>query len=142
MKTKVFREFDLLGNERWFKEETKALHREDGPAFIWKEGSKYWYRDGELHREDGPAVENSSGTKEWWINGRRHRDDGPAIVSCDGRTEWYKKGFLHRENGPAYTRYDGSKEWALYGEILHKEEWWNSISDEMKLKVIFDGEMI
>ena len=25
--------------------------------------------NGELHREDGPAIEWSDGTKVWWVNG-------------------------------------------------------------------------
>ena len=31
-------------------------------------GNKYWYLEGELHREDGPAVEYPDGTKEWYLN--------------------------------------------------------------------------
>ena len=35
-------------------------------------GNKSWYNEnGELHREDGPALEYSNGTKEWWIKGVR-----------------------------------------------------------------------
>ena len=33
------------------------VHREDGPASVWDDGSKYWYCNGVAHREDGPAVE-------------------------------------------------------------------------------------
>lgn len=28
------------------------------------DGSKYWYVHGKLHREDGPAIEWTNGTKE------------------------------------------------------------------------------
>ena len=37
-----------------------------------------WYRNamGQLHRDDGPAVEWSNGTKSWYQNGLRHRTDG------------------------------------------------------------------
>jgi len=31
------------------------LHREDGPAVEWYNGSKEWYKNAKLHREDGPA---------------------------------------------------------------------------------------
>ncbi len=27
------------------------LHREDGPAREFKDGSQFWYKNGELHRE-------------------------------------------------------------------------------------------
>lgn len=26
---------------------------------------------GQLHRDDGPAVEYPNGTKEWWLNGEQ-----------------------------------------------------------------------
>lgn len=45
------------------------LHRDDGPAIEYADGSKAWYRNDELHREDGPAIEYSDGTGEWfWHN--------------------------------------------------------------------------
>jgi len=45
------------------------LHREDGPAMVFADGSKLWYRNGELHREDGPAIEYASGNRQWFVNG-------------------------------------------------------------------------
>ena len=49
-----------------------------------------WYnKKGQLHREDGPAIIYSNGTKRWFINGLRHRDDGPAVETNDGYKEWY-----------------------------------------------------
>lgn len=30
-------------------------------------------KNGELHREDGPAIEWCDGTKKWCINGKYHR---------------------------------------------------------------------
>ena len=45
------------------------LHREDGPAFEWPDGTKVWYINGKCHREDGPAIEYTNGTKHWYING-------------------------------------------------------------------------
>jgi len=47
------------------------LHRENGPAVKYDDGTKYWYRYGNLHRLDGPAIERADGDKEWWINGKR-----------------------------------------------------------------------
>ena len=53
-----------------------------------------WYRNamGQLHRDDGPAVEWSNGTKSWYQNGLRHRTDGPAIEYSDGGKVWYING--------------------------------------------------
>ena len=63
------------------------LHREDGPAVEYANGSKAWYLNGKLHREDGPAVEYSNGDKEWWIDG-----NGPAYESADGSKGWWLNG--------------------------------------------------
>ena len=53
-------------------------------------GDKRWYLpNGNLHREDGPAVEYADGTKEWYLNGQRHREDGPAIEYANGDKRWY-----------------------------------------------------
>ena len=33
-------------------------------------GDIYWYLNDKLHREDGPACEYANGTKEWYLNGK------------------------------------------------------------------------
>ena len=76
----------------WYKEGTKILHREDGPACEWADEDKEWYFHGKLHREDGPACEYANGTKSWYFHGKRHREDGPACEWADGRKEWYLNG--------------------------------------------------
>lgn len=53
----------------WYKEGTRTLHREDGPAVEYDDGSKYWYLNGKRHREDGPAIVWADGTKYWYVNG-------------------------------------------------------------------------
>ncbi len=40
------------------------------------EESTNWYLDGKLHREDGPAREYSDGTKEWWLHGIEYSKQG------------------------------------------------------------------
>jgi hypothetical protein len=72
---------------------------------------KRWYVNGELHREDGPAVIYSDGSQEWWVNGFRHRADGPAREYSTGRKEWYLNGKLHREDGPASIEASGTRLW-------------------------------
>ena len=65
------------------------LHREDGPAANYANGSKYWYLNGKFHREDGPAIEWSDGSKIWYLNGKRHRENGPAVEQSGGNKYWY-----------------------------------------------------
>ncbi len=35
---------------------------------------KYWYLDDKLHREDGPAMEYVNGTKFWHLNNIRYSE--------------------------------------------------------------------
>ena len=69
-----------------------VLHRLDGPAGEYANGTKTWWVDGQRHRVDGPATEYPDGAKEWWVNGQRHRVDGPAREYPDGQKEWWVFG--------------------------------------------------
>jgi len=82
---------------------------------------KEWHReDGKLHREDGPAMVYENGTKAWFINGQLHRTDGPAIEYADGAKYWYQSGKLHRKDGPACITSLGTEAWWLYGKRYTK----------------------
>jgi hypothetical protein len=50
-----------------------------------------------LHRHDGPAIEYTNGTKSWYVDGKRHRLDGPAIIWSNGDKEWYVDGVFIME---------------------------------------------
>ena len=54
--------------KRYFKE--GMLHREDGPAVIFKDGTQHWYKHGMLHRDGGPAVEYKNGRRTWYTEGK------------------------------------------------------------------------
>jgi hypothetical protein len=64
---------------------------------------EYRNEQGYLHREDGPAIEFANGTKAWYLNGERHREDGPACEWKSGHKEWYL-------NGEAYSEQDWQQE--------------------------------
>ena len=68
------------------------LHRSDGTAVEFENGTKKWYVNGKLHRNNGPAVEFANGYKSWYQNGERHRDDGPAVEFANGSKKWYRHG--------------------------------------------------
>ena len=36
---------------------------------VYPSGYKEWYFNGQLHREDGPALEWANGSKYWFLNG-------------------------------------------------------------------------
>jgi hypothetical protein len=68
------------------------LHRLDGPAIVYDDGSELWYKNSKLHRLDGPAIERSNGDKVWYKNGLCHRLNGPAIEHTNGYKEWWIEG--------------------------------------------------
>jgi hypothetical protein len=53
---------------------------------------------GQLHRTDGPAIEFSNGSKEWFQNDMLYRTDGPAIELANGDKLWYIDGDLLDES--------------------------------------------
>jgi len=61
------------------------LHRLEGPARIWQDGTKKrWYQNGIPHRIDGPAVEYANNDKRykwWYLNGKfiAFRIENPII---------------------------------------------------------------
>jgi len=59
--------------------------------YCYSDGSVLDYYDYNkvLHRLDGPAVEYVDGSKRWWVEGQRHRLDGPAIEYADGHKEYW-----------------------------------------------------
>jgi hypothetical protein len=67
---KVYKEIDAYGNIR-YRNEKRQLHRTDGPAIEWTDGSKEWYINNQQHRLDGPAREWPTGHKFWYINDQR-----------------------------------------------------------------------
>jgi hypothetical protein len=62
------------------------------PPTVVCNDDKYWYLNGELHRENGPAVEFSDGSKFWYFNGQYHREDGPAVEYANGVICWFYHG--------------------------------------------------
>lgn len=67
------------GNKRHYIND--KLHCDDGPAVIFRSGTKYWFKENLRHREDGPAVESVAGYCSWWYEGKC------LGVSCEGYTQ-------------------------------------------------------
>ena len=88
---------DEEGTTRWYKDaKCKVLHRENGPAIQYAEGTKFWFQNGQCHRTDGPAVVYTNGTRYWWQNGLLHRTDGPAVITAEIK-RWYINGKILTE---------------------------------------------
>lgn len=123
------------------------LHRVDGPAKVYGDGTEEFYFEGARHRDHGlpavisstgeleyhvhgvlhrdgdlPALVDPEGDEEYWVEGKRHRDGGrPAVVGIDGRTEYWVDGQRHRPiaDGPALIRADGTVAYFEHGRELH-----------------------
>ena len=94
-------------------------------CFMWADpltGAKFYYSDlaGEnLHREDGPAIEYLDGSSIWCINGKK-LDPQPMREVIDSRIIWQFRDSerrLHRTDGPAFIVLTDK------GELVRKE-WW------------------
>jgi hypothetical protein len=86
-KVQVKKYIDEDGSVYFCKRGTTIIHREnDKPAFINKDGSKFWLFNGLLHRDnDKPAIEWFNGSKEWFVHGEsRHRIE----LGKDVTEEW------------------------------------------------------
>ena len=84
-------EVDQYGTRKYYNK-AGQLHRINGPAIEYADGTKYWYQNSLIHRTDGPAIEYADGEKYWYQNGLLHRTDGAAIERCDGIMECYING--------------------------------------------------
>lgn len=50
-------------------------------------------RDTVLHRTNGPAIEYDDGSQEWHYRGKLHRTDGPAVIDAvTGEVNWCING--------------------------------------------------
>ena len=70
----LIREVDLVGTVR-YRNSDDQLHREDGPAVEWEDGTSEWWIDGYPHREDDPAIEWADGYREWYLDGKQLSED-------------------------------------------------------------------
>ena len=81
-------EVDLLGGTTYYKKGTTIIHREDGPAIIWANGSKFWIVENKYHRENGPTIEWFEGDEvlySWHIRGERLSPEKEAVLN-----KWWK----------------------------------------------------
>ena len=60
---------DEKGTRRYYNKDDR-LHRTNGPAVEYTDGTKRRLQDGQYHRIDGPAMEYPTGDNRWFINGK------------------------------------------------------------------------
>ena len=112
----------------WCKDKTRLATFNTQVVLVDQYGDKYWYLNGLLHREDGPAIEYANGTKAWCLNGLLHRVNGAAVEYANGDKAWWLNGELHREDGPAFEFANGDKEWWLNDKEYSESDYWKEIN--------------
>ena len=86
-------------------------------------GDKLYYNEkGQLHRLDGPAVEYKNGSKIWYINNNRHRNIDPSCEWKNGDKYWVFKNKEHRIGGIACYGL-----WYIHGKEYTKEQQYYNI---------------
>lgn len=95
----------------------------NGKSYIVTENFVMWKNNGLYHKLDGPAMIFKDGTKKWFVDDKLHRSDGPAIEwGITHRKDWYQEGFLHRLDGPAIEYVNGDKCWYVNGNVISEEK--------------------
>jgi hypothetical protein len=86
---------DRWGTVQWTNS-NGSLHRDDGPAMIFRDGTMYWYKNGRAHRGDGkPAVISFDGSMMWYEDGKYCREGGPPVILDDGSPVWHTISWSH-----------------------------------------------
>jgi hypothetical protein len=103
----------------------EVLHRLDGPALIYPDGSFEWRRYGILHREKGPAMAWTAGSKRYLSDRMVYDNNGNIVRSSDDLekyVEFHKGGYAclidgkyHCTAGPAIRFDDGEEHWCING---------------------------
>jgi len=158
------------GTKQW-KNEQGELHRDgDLPAYIEKNGSTVYYKNGLKHRDgDKPAaLDLWEGIKElvWWVDDMIHRDNGPAylysvnqgisLIQYNKRDEWSKEtkkvidgGYVTVFNDPNIKErkstpeeIEDHKKWMEYLENYDESGSATPLPEEpaLKIKPIFQQE--
>jgi len=118
------------------------IANQEDEHFIDENRTQFYYLNNKLHREDGPAIEYPDGTKLWYKNDKLHREDGPAVIWADGSISWYLDEKLHREDGPAIECTNGgTKSWYLNGKFIargNKPENWDDLVKLSRIRQIME----
>ena len=85
---------DAFGTKRWYQKgfqvhelgvprlyKDPILHRDDGPAVIYEDGTELWYKDGFLHRDDGPAAILYGGLLRWAKYGKLYQPSAHELIT-------------------------------------------------------------
>ena len=65
------------------------VDRDDGPAIIYRSGTRSWVKNGKTHRVGAPALTYDHVGEVWKVDGKLHRLDGAAHISPTGHRCWY-----------------------------------------------------
>ena len=77
------KKWSILGEDG----KTEYLHNEDGPAIVYPNGDKLYYRNGLLHNEKGAAIAYHDGERSYYLLGKLMTFEEWKVqsVSLDGQ---------------------------------------------------------
>jgi len=91
------------------------------------DGNKFYLNDeGKLHRLDGAAFEYTDGSKFWLVNGIYHRNIDPSVEYSNGDKYWSFNGEPHRVGGSFYSY---SEFWRIHNKEYTKQDYFNKVWD-------------
>ena len=77
-----------IGKRRWWRDKEGRTHRLNGPAFIFANGDRSWYRHGKIHRDDGPArIWPEKGIEKWYKNGLPYEPSAHELIAWKMKKE-------------------------------------------------------
>jgi len=102
--------------DKWTMIPFDDLHRKNNPAYVNFDKNNNltisgWFINGKLHRESGPAIVWKDGARKWYINGKLHRLNGPAVIWKNEIKKWlivaekpllYRRSSIQRNNNKEY----------------------------------------
>jgi hypothetical protein len=110
-------------------------------SYIYINGVREEYKDTigycgrNIHRTDGPAIEYSNGTVYWIVNNKIHRTTGPAVSVANGKELWYWNNIEYKEAEHPFNifrkEYDLSSDynsWPDDMKVLFKLTWYGTTS--------------
>jgi hypothetical protein len=91
-----------MGNFSAAEEMRKAKLYQHTDVKVFNTAKAYYNDVGRLHRVDGPAVEYRDGSWDYYLDGHSHRDDGPAYYRVSMVSGMIENKYVYHLYGVEY----------------------------------------
>ena len=145
----IYQVHQVRSDNQWvvaFRDENFNLHRVDGPAHIYEDGSHEWQYEGKLHSYYGPALFRADKKFSWYWHGSRtsfdtwknrvkdyihdeYLDRAEVIAKLDKFQTRYHDNYFTKERFDEWRKgiatpdeIDGREIWTLPSGMVHRED--------------------